>query len=44
MCDTVEVVLSAEPGILPDSIVESCHGEGLSATSSSSVTGRVSTS
>ena len=44
MYDAVKVVLSGEPGMLSDSIVESCHMEGLSTTSSSSVTGVVSAS
>ena len=39
--DTVEGVLSGEPGALSDSIAESCHRVGLSATSSSGVTGGV---
>ena len=42
MYDTVNVVLSGEPGVLSDSKDESCCGEGLSASNSSGVTGGVS--
>ena len=44
MYDMVKVVLSREPGVLSDSIDESCCGEGLSASNSSSVTGGVGAS
>ena len=41
MYDTGDVVLSREPGVLSDSVDESYHWEGLSASNSSNVTGEV---
>ena len=43
MYDGVNVVLSGEPGVLSDSVDESCCRGGLSASNSSIVTCRVST-
>ena len=41
MYDAVNVVLPGEPGVLSDSVVESCCRERLSASNSSNVTGGV---
>ena len=44
MYDAVNVVLSREPGVLSDSIDESCCRGGLSASNCSGVTGAVGAS
>ena len=41
MYDVVDMVLSGEPGVLSDSVDESCHWGWLSASNSPGVTGRV---